>query len=491
MQSSWLWRSQCGRVARAFIVLAAAGVASCATSDGAPETQDGTSRTESRVLLTEDELSEQLDAFADYFALTIQRAARGIQTATSDPEVQRAAMVWRLQAIRTIRGAILVEDPQLGLLDAWVFCVQMRDYFGTNEAQAYLGAGHDDALAAARTVEAQIVGLGALFLKDEELERARTHVEQFADANPLEGKFARPAMLPSASTSKERSTLEWIVSIPMAPFRVFSGIDAGAAAIRQFSSVSSRFARRFEGLPQETLWEMQILLHDLEQRPTVQTFADSSARIATTAEDLAATAKSLPADVRAELEQALDTVDTKQEGLRGTLASARETIGAAGEVVERTQRVVQDVDGMTASLEKTSAGLAEAGSAWKGAVTAYHEMVADLYPREEEPAATAEDDEPFDILDYARTAHDIGGAAKELRLTITELHGLLRGDALDTGIARAEQTARAAAEAASESGVDLVDHATWRALQILLAAFVLAAIYRAGTNRWLSRTAER
>ena len=266
---------------------------------------------------------------------------------------------------------------------------------------------------------------------------------------------------------------------------------------RRFSGVTERFARRFESLPQESIWEMQLMLHDLEQRPVVQTntaslatFADSSARLATSSERLATTAESLPEDVRAELDQALDSIDLRQAELQRTLEQARATLSDASSVVDQADALVADVDGMTASLDRTASGLATAGESWEGAVRAYHEMVADLYPPGEEPETPPDPDgKPFDILDWAKTAEEIGGAAGELRGAITELHELLASDALDTGANRVETAAKKATDAAAESAVDVVDHAAWRGLQLLIAAFVLALVYRFVSGRWMSRKA--
>jgi len=336
------------RVVACSAVAACVCVASCGTIKGLAGGVTSLVKSEETPQLSQEEFGQHLDVYSDYFAAAIGTAARELALSSSDPQEQRSALAWRLQSVRTVRNAILVEEPQLGFLDVWVFCVQQREYMETAGIDRF-GEGGEVALSAARDVERKIAEVGALFLVPAQLEEAREDVETFAAEHPLQGKFARAASLPSSAPTSERGDLNWVLAVPMSPFKVFSGLDEGAAAVRHFSNVTERFARRFDNLPQETVWELQLLMMDIEQRPMVQrntesfaSFAESVGRLVETSDELAATARGLPADVREEVQTVIDQLDTKQ-------ADLRLTIDKANEMVERTSGALAEVEGVAKS----------------------------------------------------------------------------------------------------------------------------------------------
>ena len=63
---------------------------------------------------------------------------------------------------------------------------------------------------------------------------------------------------------------------------------------------------------------------------------------------------------------------------------------------------------------------------------------------------------------------------------------MLASDAMDEGVGRLERATQDASDVAAESAVGVVDHAAWRALQLLIAAFGLGLAYRFVSSRWLA-----
>ena len=120
------------------------------------------------------------------------------------------------------------------------------------------------------------------------------------------------------------------------------------------------------------------------------------------------------------------------------------------------QRAGTTYEPVVASLDRTATQLAEAGAAWKGMVEADRAPAPD-------GAKPAEDSRPFDILDYERTAAQVRSAA-------TEVRGVL-------------DAAREVGDAATGA---LVDRLAWRALQLLVAFFLLLFLYRR-LEAWLAR----
>jgi hypothetical protein len=366
-----------------------------------------------------------------------------------------------------MRSVVLAADPQAAFLDAWVFVEQQGAFFGSSAARAQFGESADRIAAGLEECETEIVELGALFLTKAQIEKARSEVSAFAEANPMTDAYARSAKLPSTAPAASRGNLEWIVSIPMSPFRVFQGIDEGAAAVREFTAVADRFARRIDQIPQEAAWEVQLVIHDAEQDPAFQRTIGSLEELAAAGTHASDTAARLPQDVRREVEALFAALDERHARLDATLTSVRATLDGATETVRRVEAVVEKAERPIADANETARGVAEAGAAWRGAVESWHAMVKDLYP----PDATApekppeEEARPFDVREYERAATQIAGAANEIRGSIESLRALLAEAETVAASGRLADSTRAAAAAARDEAEKLTNHVVIRVVQ--------------------------
>jgi hypothetical protein len=425
--------------------------------------------------ITEEDLAERLDRFSELYAQTIIEGVRGVVQGETDTARIRAALVWQMQSIRTCRNAVLASDPQVAFTDVWVLCVQQRAFLETSPFVAESGDHGKALLEGAKRLEAEIQTIGSGFLTQEQLGRARKEVESFAAAFPIRDGFARAAPLPSTAGAGAEARFGWVTSIPMAPFRFVTGIDEGAAAIRHFSSVADRFARRIDNLPQETMWEAQLLLFDVEQRPAVQrtvasleSASEAGTSLAASADRFARTVETLPADLRRELDAALATIDSRQQELRTTIDEVRAALSDARDVAEKSGAVVRDAKSAGEGFDKTAASVGEAAKSLESAVKAYQAMMLSVHPPDAPEKPKEPGGRPFDVLEWKATADSIAAAAAELRGALTEFRTTATDEAVAARAVAAGKAARAEAEAA-------IDHAFVRALE-LLAAVALVVV---------------
>lgn len=439
--------------------------------------------------ITEEELSERLDRFAEIYAQTIAEGVRALSVLDGDPAVRREALVWQIQSIRTCRNSVLAPDPQVAFIDVWVLCVQQREFFATQAFAQRFGDRAKPLVDAARNLESEIASIGAGFLAPAELARAKESVEAFALQFPIRDGFARAAPLPSTAGATAAQQLTWLTTIPMAPFRFVTGIDEGAAAVRHFASVADRFARRVDSLPQETLWELQLLLHDLEQQSAVQrtvASVESAARtgesVASTARDFQATAaqlaetvRTLPADVRKEADAILAELDARHVELRATIAEVRKAVADARELADRADAVVRDTHAAAAGFDATAKSTADAARALESAIGAYRTMMLEVHPPRPAGAPSSNPSDPaakhFDVMEWKQTADSITAAVSELRRALADVEDASKSDRLGARAADAATAARAEAEA-------VIDHAFVRALQLLAAIAGIIVILR-------------
>jgi cytochrome c556 len=435
--------------------------------------------------VTEEELSERLDRFSEFYAQTILESVRAITEGETNAEHRRQALVWQIQSIRTCRNVVLAPDPQSAFTDLWVLCVQQREFVSSPEFRERAGPRSETIAKAARQLDTEISAIGASFLAPADLERARAEVESFAREFPIREGFARAAPLPSTAGGSAANRLSWVTAIPMAPFKFVTGIDEGAAAIRHFSAVADRFARRIDSLPQETLWELELMLHDLAGRPVVTGTMASIESAARTGESIAATARDfqatadrftttvhdLPADVRKQLDGALADIESRQGELRATITEVRRALAEARDVVERADVTVRDVKAAGEGFDETSKSVADAARALEGTIRAWHEMMRELYPPDAEPKPRDPDKRPFDVLEWKQTSDSITKTASELRGALAEFRALAGDETVRGRAGEVARAARAEAEAA-------IDHAFVRALQLLGAIAVVVVAVR-------------
>ncbi len=114
-------------------------------------------------------------------------------------------------------------------------------------------------------------------------------------------------------------------------------------------------------------------------------------------------------------------------------------------------------------------------------IVALDTFVAGLQPKERPRTATGEPRRPFDITDYARTAHELAATAQSLQALLVQL------DASSAGVERL-------ASAMTEGLHEVVDRAFWRGM-VLIAVLAFAALFATLVYRYallhVTRTAAR
>jgi hypothetical protein len=134
--------------------------------------------------------------------------------------------------------------------------------------------------------------------------------------------------------------------------------------------------------------------------------------------------------------------------------------------VSDTGSASQQLEPLAAALERTAASVEQAGVAW-GALL-------EQAPRPS-PESGGEPSRPFDILDYERTAVQIGAAATELRGLLLEARGLDGGEPSGGGLF---ERLGSTLERVEGGGRSLVNLAALRLLELMLAGFALLFVVR-------------
>ena len=231
-----------------------------------------------------------------------------------------------------------------------------------------------------------------------------------------------------------------MLELPLTPFRALEGVESGAGSIRDFNATARQFNDLLASLPQQTRWQLQLFLYDLESRDSLQRGVASLEQMAESSQRFSAAFEHLPEATRRELTTFLAESPQTQRDLRLTIASAADALAR--------------VDPLLHTLERVAGAVGGAGDSWAEVVREVkRERPADV------AAAARPEGRPFDIADYERTARAVQGAAAEIRAALAEL----------------------------PSGSDwspLVDQLFWRAVALMGVAFALLLTYRILTRRF-------
>jgi hypothetical protein len=367
--------------------------------------------------MTEDELRNELSGFASRFAAVVNDAAEDIAIATNQRNIRRRTLIWRMKMIPPVQEAAFSDSGQEGYLRLLGISIAQRLYLTEGEGRALFGAQQPIAIDAAVQLQADVVEIGSRFLTPERQVKVTADVESIVAKNPIVGRdFSLQRMQSARARIQTSESLMGVLSLPLAPLTALRGVDSGAAAIRDFNVTARQFALIIAQLPEQLRTQMELLLYDVEDRETVVHSMAAIEAMAASAERASLAIEQLPVDVQKTL---ADSQGALQEANKALL-TARDILVPLGQV---------------------SDNLKVAGDTW-----------GKLFARD----PNAPPSRPFDVREWQSTATQIGASASELRALAVEINTLTGGTKLEAA----------------------VDHATWRAAQLVALFFALLVGYR-------------
>jgi len=210
--------------------------------------------------ITASQLRDIVLEFAVEFTQAVEHTADSILAVSDDPVARRRALEWKLTVARSVREAALVGDPVLGLIDVWLFAIQVRMFLespppdrGVLPAQ-YLNA----ALAVIRRQEAKARKLAVDVAGEDRVAAFEPGLLEYAAAHPI-----NPLTLTRTS----------IVAADSALLRpVGGGIGTTLAATHwSMRELDDRLTSMDNTLGKELRWNMQLLAYDIADLPVIDT----------------------------------------------------------------------------------------------------------------------------------------------------------------------------------------------------------------------------
>jgi len=368
--------------------------------------------------ITEEELRSEIGGFATRFSGIVGSAAEDISDATDQRSIRKRTLLWRMRMIPAVQAAAFSDSAQEGYLRALGLSVAQRLYLTEGDGRALFGAQQSIAVDAANALEQDALQIGAQFLSPDKQQQVKAEVEALARKSPIVGRDFSLQRVQSVSLQAASSpSLVSVLTFPLAPFKALEGVDSGAEAIRDFNATASVFSRIVAQLPAQIRAESELLLYDVEDRETVTHSVAAIETMAASAQRASESIERLPAEIQKSL------ADSK-----GAIQEANQALLTARDIL--------------VPLTQVSENMKLAGDSW-----------AALFPKKKEGAPPGR---PFDVREWQSAAAQIGTSAGELRALAVEINTLTGGTKLEAA----------------------VDHAAWRAAQLVALFFALLVGYR-------------
>jgi hypothetical protein len=226
-------------------VLALTLAAACATTSPAPTEM----MKESGVTVSAEALRTRLRALAPPTTARIERAADAIAAASTDPAVQRRALIWKINAVPALYQCFYSQQAGAGLVDAWALLLQLEHYLESEEGKGAFGPGGSEALAATRDVEARVEETYRWAAPDRDPAVIRARLDAWARQHPIDGYL-------SARRSLREDLASRIAGEELSAFETLG------AAEEDLKGLIARIDYLPSSVPKQAIWEAELAFQD-------------------------------------------------------------------------------------------------------------------------------------------------------------------------------------------------------------------------------------
>jgi hypothetical protein len=187
------------------VALVLAAVPACSVDIPAIKTDERVQKSED-FAVTSEQVRIRARSLVEPLTAIVRDAADQILTSTQDPGVRRAALLWKLEAVPTLRAALFRPNPLLAVFEAWVFAWQMLDAFESGPMKSVFGAAQPIAVQACQRLEAEMESVFTSLTISKDVKGARAAAQKWAGDHPIRGTVAGRETIASSRTKLDVDT---------------------------------------------------------------------------------------------------------------------------------------------------------------------------------------------------------------------------------------------------------------------------------------------
>jgi hypothetical protein len=187
----------------------------------------------------------------------LESAADEIIAGTTNRAVQREALLWKIEAVPTVRETLFHANPFMAMGDTWVLLWQMADYFQNGPGKQALGDSAQVAAAECESLEKQLTEVAASFTHSGNVSDVRGFVQKWAGEHPIEHSIAGRESVVSYFTKRKLQ-------------ETFSAPEAAGDFVVTMDDVSRRMDVYSGELLQQSRWQAELFAMNLASEYQLQ-----------------------------------------------------------------------------------------------------------------------------------------------------------------------------------------------------------------------------
>ncbi|HAB18626.1 MAG TPA: hypothetical protein PLX89_26115 [Verrucomicrobiota bacterium] len=445
------------RVVRGTVALPGRSVRAVTTSSSAPANDPA-------------ELQAALQRFADEFLTRTTAALAEYARRVDTPEARTEALARKIPVASAAIGIASGPNPMANLLDMVTLAKVTR--LATEELAS--SRGNPDALQpwceVSRSLETNAWTLASGVLTPAQQEELSSTIQRWweAHADARSAFFARPQELSCliVATGSDEAVRRPGSVFGLVGLDPTAGLDPAVREVTRTRLFAERTLFTAQRMPFLLRWQMELLGDQLLRHAEVSAALTNATRLADSAERLSRAAESAS-------QTAAQLPDRVVEERKAIIAALEEQEGRLRELSAELGRALAAGSQMSTSINTT--------------LITFDALMKRFGVGETNRVPANPNSQPFNILDYARTAEQMAVTAQELGRLLRETDNALDSPALD----RRLQQLDAVAERAKSDAKAVLNHAFLLGAGLLLLLLAGALAYRWIVSRWLPGSTTR
>lgn len=215
--------------------------------------------------LTSQQLRLYLNEYAIRFDRQVEEAADQILSQTTDPEVARNALMWKIHVISANYRATARPDAFAAFIDVWILSKQMSRFFDGGAGSELFGQFQSIAVDTSRELEQTIRQIALKIAPSEEvIQEGEKKINDAVQSDPLQNLYL----------VRQSTVLDFIDRYQPADLgvmEVVGNVSDDLAALQQILIVYGDY------LPRQARWQAEMMLMDMRRaEPVAHTLDDIS-----------------------------------------------------------------------------------------------------------------------------------------------------------------------------------------------------------------------
>jgi len=195
--------------------------------------------------------------FVPRFSDRVEEAADQIIARATDKEIQKNALMWKINATSACFRTAARQDPLAAMLDMWVLCKQMSQFFEDGAGSTVFGPWQLIAIDTSRQLKEEIKDIAKILVPTEEqFERGRQIVNSFVEEAPIENLYFVRKSIASR-------LVQFVNTEGRALMEVVGDITENLVGLQKILVLYA------DHLPDLGRWQAELLLYQIERLETI------------------------------------------------------------------------------------------------------------------------------------------------------------------------------------------------------------------------------